>query len=219
MVFEGGEGAGKSTQAALLTERLRASRRSVTQTREPGAPDCGGIRSLVLADAAMSARCEALLFAAARAEHVAALIEPALARGEVVVCDRYIDSSLAYQGYARELNVSEVAALSRWATLGLLPDVTVLLDVEPGTGLTRATDGNRMESEDASFHRRVRAGLLGSPPPRPIGTWCSTPRSHARTWPRRSGSGWRSCWRERLGCAGGAAAGRRTAAASGGGRP
>lgn len=161
VVFEGGEGAGKSTQAALLTERLRASGRSVTQTREPGGtPTAEGIRSLVLADAAMSARCEALLFAAARAEHVAALIEPALARGEVVVCDRYIDSSLAYQGYARELNVSEVAALSRWATLGLLPDVTVLLDVEPGTGLTRATDGNRMESEDASFHRRVRAGLL-----------------------------------------------------------
>ncbi|MCB9411377.1 MAG: dTMP kinase [Actinobacteria bacterium] len=163
VVFEGGEGAGKSTQVRMLADRLAESGYDVLTTREPGGtPTAEAIRELLLAPAAepMSDRCEALLFAAARADHVAKVIEPALDSGRIVVCDRFVDSSLAYQGSARGLAVAEVAEVSRWATAGLVPDLTVLLDIPPARGLARAVDGNRMESQSAAFHDQVRAGLL-----------------------------------------------------------
>lgn len=164
IVFEGGEGAGKTTQMALLGDFLRAAGVEVVTTREPGGTATAeAIRGVLLAPAEvpMSDRCEALLFAAARADHVAGVIAPALARGAVVVCDRYIDSSLAYQGFARELDVAEVAHLSRWATGGLMPDLTILLDIDPVIGLARAGSApDRMEAESLDFHRAVRSGLV-----------------------------------------------------------
>lgn len=163
VAFEGGEGAGKSTQVALLAEALRARGWDVVCTREPGGtPTAEAIREVLLrpTDEPMAGRCEVLLFAAARADHAATVIRPALARGSVVISDRYIDSSLAYQGGARGFGVADVGAISAWATEGLLPDLTVLLDVEPSVGLARAKDGNRMEEESLAFHERVRSEFL-----------------------------------------------------------
>ncbi|GAA1812643.1 dTMP kinase [Luedemannella flava] len=173
VVFEGGEGAGKSTQVGLLAEALRGEGRAVLVTREPGATDVGvRIRELVLdptatggpAGATLGPRAEALLYAADRAHHVASLVRPALTRGEVVISDRYVDSSLAYQGAGRTLPVDEVAWLSDWATGGLVPDLVVLLDVEPVVGLARAGSrggsADRLESEALPFHERVRTGFL-----------------------------------------------------------
>lgn len=163
IVFEGGEGAGKSTQVALLAQHLAATGTAVVLTREPGGtPTAEAVRTLLLAPATepMSDWCEALLFAAARADHVAKVIAPAVATGQVVLCDRYVDSSLAYQGFARALPVEQVRTVSQWATGGLVPDLTVLLDVDPALGLARARDGNRMEAQALEFHQRVRAGLL-----------------------------------------------------------
>jgi dTMP kinase len=165
VVFEGGEGAGKSTQAALLVRHLRDQGHDVVATREPGGtPTAEDIRALILRPDAepMSDRCEALLFAAARADHVARVIRPALALGRVVVCDRFVDSSIAYQGDARGLPRDQIAYLSHWATAALEPDLTVLLDVSPATGVARAEDPNRMEAESPLFHQNVRAGLLQS---------------------------------------------------------
>ncbi len=168
VVFEGGEGAGKSTQVDRLTEALRAGGRDVVVTREPGATEVGSrIRSLVL-DRSMgetpSARAEALLYAADRAHHVSAVVRPALARGAVVVSDRYVDSSLAYQGAGRTLPVQEVSWLSTWATGGLKPDLVVLLDVDPEVGLGRAAarggGADRLEAESHTFHERVRYAFL-----------------------------------------------------------
>lgn len=168
VVFEGGEGAGKSTQLALLAARLRDQGRDVVVTREPGATGIGErIRSLLLGQPGAevpSPRAEALLYAADRAHHVATVVRPALARGAVVVSDRYIDSSLAYQGAGRTLPVDEVSWLSSWATGGLKPDLVVLLDIDPHTGLSRvavrsgATD--HLEAESVSFHERVRYAFL-----------------------------------------------------------
>jgi dTMP kinase len=172
VVFEGGEGAGKSTQVARLADALRARGFDVVVTREPGATDVGErIRSLLLHGdagpagvAALTPRAEALLYAADRAHHVASVVRPALARGAVVISDRYVDSSLAYQGAGRTLPVDEVSWLSSWATGGLKPDLVVLLDVEPGTGLRRvgARGGaaDRLESESLAFHERVRYAFL-----------------------------------------------------------
>ncbi|PZV96344.1 dTMP kinase [Micromonospora phaseoli] len=168
VVFEGGEGAGKSTQLAQLAERLRGEGRDVVVTREPGATGIGArIRSLVLdtaAGEAPSPRAEALLYAADRAHHVATVVRPALVRGAVVISDRYVDSSLAYQGAGRTLPVDEVSWLSSWATGGLKPDLVVLLDVDPGTGLSRVAARNetadRLEAESVSFHERVRYAFL-----------------------------------------------------------
>ncbi|MDG4807382.1 dTMP kinase [Micromonospora sp. WMMD1120] len=168
VVFEGGEGAGKSTQLAALAERLRGHGRDVVVTREPGATGVGRrIRSLVLdtsGDEAPSPRAEALLYAADRAHHVATVVRPALARGGVVISDRYVDSSLAYQGAGRTLPVDEVSWLSSWATGGLKPDLVVLLDVEPRTGLSRVASRNagtdRLEAESVTFHERVRYAFL-----------------------------------------------------------
>jgi dTMP kinase len=168
VVFEGGEGAGKSTQLAALAERLRGHGRDVVVTREPGATAVGErIRSLVLetsGEQAPSPRAEALLYAADRAHHVATVVRPALVRGSVVISDRYVDSSLAYQGAGRTLPVDEVSWLSSWATGGLKPDLVVLLDVEPRTGLSRVASrsqsADRLETESIAFHERVRYAFL-----------------------------------------------------------
>ncbi len=163
VVFEGGEGAGKSTQVERLAKALRAEGYDVVVTREPGATAIGArIRAMLLDPATvLSPRAEALLYAADRAHHVAEVIRPALARGAVVLSDRYVDSSLAYQGAGRELDVDEVAELSRWATDGLRPELTVLLDVDPQLGLGRATGTpDRIEQESLAFHLAVRKGFL-----------------------------------------------------------
>ncbi|HEV7193788.1 MAG TPA: dTMP kinase [Jatrophihabitantaceae bacterium] len=165
VAFEGGEGAGKSTQIELLAASLRAAGRAVTVTHEPGATPVGGrIRDLVLHhDERITPRAEALLFAADRAHHVETVIRPALEAGEVVLTDRYIDSSLAYQGAGRHLSVEDVQRLSRWATGGLRPDLTVLLDLPADRGLARAEhrgdDADKLESESLEFHEKVRAAF------------------------------------------------------------
>lgn len=163
IVFEGGEGAGKSTQERLLAQALRDQGLPVLQTREPGGtPAAEEIRRVVLSPehAGMDARAEALLFAASRGEHVARVIRPALERGDVVICDRYLDSSVAYQGYARGLGPERVRDLSLWATGGLLPDLTIVLDVDPSVGLARFSDRDRLEAEPLEYHQQVRAAFL-----------------------------------------------------------
>ena len=163
VVFEGGEGAGKSTQVQRLAEVIEAAGREVVVTREPGATVVGAkIRAMLLDPSTqLSARAEALLYAADRAQHVATVVQPALDRGAVVISDRYVDSSLAYQGAGRSLAVEEVARLSRWATGGLVPDVTLLLDIDPAIGLARATGSpDRIEQESLEFHKAVRRGFL-----------------------------------------------------------
>jgi dTMP kinase len=166
VVFEGGEGAGKSTQVDRLAEALRGQHHDVVVTREPGATDVGArIRGLVLDSGdAPSPRAEALLYAADRAHHVATVVRPALTRGAVVISDRYVDSSLAYQGAGRTLPVQEISWLSSWATGGLKPDLVVLLDVDPSVGLirvdARGLGADRLESESRSFHERVRYAFL-----------------------------------------------------------
>ena len=164
VVLEGGEGAGKSTQLVLLAAWLEEQGHEVVCTREPGATPIGArVRALLLDPATgdLAPRTEALLYAADRAQHVATVLVPGLQRGAVVVSDRYVDSSLAYQGAGRALPVAEVAQLSRWATQGLRPTLTVLLDVEPSVGLARATGSpDRIELESLSFHQAVRNGFL-----------------------------------------------------------
>jgi dTMP kinase len=164
LALEGGEGAGKSTQARLLAIWLREQGFDVVATHEPGATKVGmRLRALLLDNslAGLAPRAETLMYAADRAEHVAAVIRPALERGAVVVTDRYVDSSLAYQGAGRQLSVPEVADLNTWATGGLLPDLTILLDLPSEAGLgRRARSGDRLEAEPAEFHQRVRAGFL-----------------------------------------------------------
>jgi dTMP kinase len=164
VAFEGGEGAGKSTQVRRLAEVLRPRGLDVVVTYEPGDSMIGpDVRRLVLGhdSAGLSPRAEALLYAADRAEHVDAVVRPALERGSVVLSDRYVDSSLAYQGAGRPLAYDEVARVNAWATDGLLPDLTVLLDLDPGEGLRRAgASPDRLESEPLAFHERVRAQFL-----------------------------------------------------------
>jgi dTMP kinase len=164
VVFEGGDGAGKSTQIRLLRAAVEREGHDVLVTREPGGTEIGErIREVLLApdSAAMTDRAEALLYAAARAQHVEEVIRPALAAGRVVLSDRYLDSSVVYQGSGRRLGEVQVAELNRWGTGGLLPDLTVLLDVDPATGLRRAVElgaPDRLEGAGADFHREVRAG-------------------------------------------------------------
>jgi dTMP kinase len=164
VAFEGGEGAGKTTQARLLAIWLREQGYDVVATHEPGATKVGmRLRALLLdtAHTGLSPRAETLMYAADRAEHVGAVIRPALERGAVVVTDRFVDSSLAYQGRGRNQPVAEVAELNRWATGGLQPDLTVLLDLPPAAGLVRrAPSADRLEAEPTEFHERVRAGFL-----------------------------------------------------------
>jgi dTMP kinase len=167
LTFEGGDGVGKTTQAALLEQWLRSCGRTVVRTREPGGTELGVmVRDIVLHHRGdIVPRAEALLYAADRAHHVASLVRPALQRGEVVIQDRYLDSSVAYQGAGRVLDAGEVRALSLWAVDGLLPDLTVLLDLDPAAARTRldAADKpfDRLEAERSDFHGRVRAGFLG----------------------------------------------------------
>jgi dTMP kinase len=165
VAFEGGEGAGKTTQARLIAIWLREQGYDVVTTHEPGATKIGmRLRALLLdtAHAGMSPHAEALMYAADRAEHVASVIRPALERGAIVITDRYLDSSLAYQGAGRGLSTDDIARLNRWATGGRVPDLTVLLDMQPEAGLNRrARSADRLEAEPTEFHRRVRAGFLG----------------------------------------------------------
>ncbi|GAA3002316.1 dTMP kinase [Streptosporangium longisporum] len=160
IAFEGGEGSGKTTQSRLLAIWLRDQGFDVVQTREPGSTKVGMRLRAILLDAVhqgLSARSEALMYAADRAEHVEKIILPALQRGSMVVCDRYVDSSLAYQGAGRELEPEDVVTINRWATGGLVPDLTVLIDVPPSVGLTRLGGAaDRIESEPQEFHERVR---------------------------------------------------------------
>jgi dTMP kinase len=164
LALEGGEGAGKSTQARLLAIWLRDQGYDVVTTHEPGATKVGmRLRALLLdtAHTGLAPRAEALMYAADRAEHVQSVIGPALRRGAIVVTDRYVDSSLAYQGAGRQLPVTEIAALNKWGTGGLLPDLTVVLDLPPATGLRRRlSSADRLESEPVEFHQRVRDGFL-----------------------------------------------------------
>lgn len=161
--FEGGDGVGKSTQARLLGQWLgELTGREVVLTREPGGTELGKeLRAAVLHGQDMDPRTEALIYAADRAHHVASLVRPALERGAIVVTDRYLDSSVAYQGTGRGLGADEVERLSLWAARGLLPHVTVLLDLDPAVGLARLTeDPDRLESAGADFHRRTRDAFL-----------------------------------------------------------
>lgn len=165
VTFEGGEGSGKSTQIKRVARHLETAGVAVRVLREPGGTTVGErIRAILLdpASAGMDAHTELLLYEAARAQLVAEVVEPALASGEAILCDRFFDSTTAYQGYGRGLDLDEIDALNHAATVGLVPHRTVLLDVEPSTGLGRATRGgaDRLESEDLAFHERVRAGFL-----------------------------------------------------------
>jgi dTMP kinase len=156
--FEGADGSGKSTQAELLRAALAADGREVVLTREPGGTELGEhVRELLLAGPSMGPWAEAALFAASRAQHVEEVIRPALARGADVVCDRYVDSSLAYQGIARGLGVEEVLELNLRVTGGLLPDVTFLLLLDPGVAQRRWEDADRLEREGGELQERVDA--------------------------------------------------------------
>jgi dTMP kinase len=163
LCFEGGEGAGKSTQAALLHEWLVATGHDVVLTFEPGDTPVGGdIRRIVLDPATghLADRTEALLYAADKAEHVEKVVAPALARGAVVITDRYVDSALAYQGTGRASDAAELEHVLRWATSDLRPHLTVLLDVDPSAGLGRFEGRDRIEAESTEFHQRAREGFL-----------------------------------------------------------
>jgi dTMP kinase len=161
--FEGGEGAGKSTQSKLLAAWLEEQGRTVLLTFEPGDTEVGkALRQIVLSPETgeLSHRTEALLYAADKAEHVDTVVLPALARGEVVITDRYVDSSLAYQGAGRDLLLADVERVNRWATGDLRPHLTVVLDLAPEAGLGRLTGRDRIEGESVEFHQRVRQGFL-----------------------------------------------------------
>ncbi|WZH35480.1 MAG: dTMP kinase [Microbacterium enclense] len=166
VTFEGGDGAGKTTQATLLEDWLRERGREVVRTREPGGTDVGVlVRDIVLHHRGhIAPRAEALLYAADRAHHIETIVRPAIARGDVVIQDRYLDSSVAYQGAGRVLDADDIRDLSLWATGGLLPDLTVLLDLDPAAARTRldaeAKPFDRLEAEKGEFHARVRAGFL-----------------------------------------------------------
>lgn len=166
ITLEGGDGTGKTTQAALLKEWLRGQGWKALRTREPGGSEVGVlIRDIVLHHRGdIAPRAEALLYAADRAHHVATVVRPALDRGEVVIQDRYLDSSVAYQGAGRVLDADEVRGLSLWGAEGALPDLTVLLDLDPVIARRRLDSAekpfDRLEAEREEFHRRVRESFL-----------------------------------------------------------
>lgn len=166
ITLEGGDGSGKSTQAQLLTQWLEQQGQTVLRSREPGGTDVGTeIREIVLHHRGeIAPRAEALLYAADRAQHIATKVRPALARGEIVIQDRYLDSSVAYQGAGRVLGADEVRELSLWAAEGLLPDLTILLDLDETVARGRLDADNkrfdRLEAEKNDFHSRVREAFL-----------------------------------------------------------
>lgn len=166
ITFEGGDGSGKSTQASLLAKRLGDEGYDVLQTREPGGTEVGlEIRELVLHHRGdIVPRAEALLYAADRAHHIATVVRPALEAGTIVIQDRYLDSSIAYQGVGRELDAASIRELSLWATEGLLPDLTVLLDMDETDARARLDAANkrfdRLEAQGPEFHARVRTAFL-----------------------------------------------------------
>ncbi len=171
ITFEGPEGSGKSTQLAMLADWLRGLGQDVLLTREPGGTAIGDRVRAILLDPAcgeMRAEAEVLLFSAARAQHVGQVIRPHLARGGVVLCDRYADSTLAYQGYGRRLDLDTLRVITAFATGGLRPDLVVFLDIDAAGGLQRkqlhanddASQWNRMEQEALAYHQRVRDGYL-----------------------------------------------------------
>jgi dTMP kinase len=163
IALEGGEGAGKSTHAKLLERWLVDAGHDVVLTREPGGTAVGGALRAILLDhdtGRLSPRTEALVYAADRAEHVDALIRPALAEGSVVITDRYVDSTLAYQGAGRALDLTDLEQLAQIATGGLRPHLTVVLDIDPVEGLGRAGEHDRIEAEPLDFHQRVRKHFL-----------------------------------------------------------
>lgn len=170
ITFEGIEGCGKTTQSRRLAEHLRARGRVVVETKEPGGTRIADRIRAILLDSAnvIDPVAEVLLFAASRRQHTMEVIKPSLARGEVVLCDRYADSTLAYQGFGRLIDLDRLRALNEWATDALQPDLTLLFDLPEETGLRRARtrnaaapeDEGRFEAEDLRFHRRVREGFL-----------------------------------------------------------
>lgn len=163
LALEGGEGAGKSTQAALLVTWLESLGHRVLLTREPGGTEVGTIlRGIVLDNATgeLSPRTEALIYAADKAEHVDSVVLPALAEGTVVLTDRYVDSTLAYQGAGRALDIAELESVARWATSDLRPHLTIVLDIDPAIGHTRFEGADRIEAEPLEFHQRVRQHFL-----------------------------------------------------------
>ena len=161
MTFEGTEGSGKSTALEAIAERLRSAGRAVVTTREPGAGEFGkAIREILLYGGELDPRAELFLFLADRAQHCADVVRPALADGEIVLCDRYIDSTVAYQGHARGLDIKEIRELNNSATVGLKPDLTLLFDLDVVIGLRRLKDQDRLDKEPLEFHQRVREGYL-----------------------------------------------------------
>jgi dTMP kinase len=166
ITLEGGDGVGKSTQARLLSDWFEQQGRTVVRTREPGGSELGvEIREIVLHHRGdISPRAEALLYAADRAHHLATVVRPALARGEIVLQDRYLDSSIAYQGSGRVLDAGQIRDISLWAAEDLLPDVTVLLDLDVAVARGRLDNANkrfdRLEAEAQDFHTRVREAFL-----------------------------------------------------------
>lgn len=165
VTLEGPEGAGKTTQMGRLVAFLEAAKVPVVRTREPGGtPAAEGIRHVLIGQGAgeMDPRCELLLMLAARADHAAGKIAPALAEGRLVLCDRYMDSSVAYQGAARGLGVATVEELNAFATHGVVPDLTLVLDIDPERGLARAKarGHDRIEAAGLAFHRKVRKAFL-----------------------------------------------------------
>lgn len=166
LTFEGGDGSGKSTQSTLLTDWLAGLGHTVVHAREPGGTELGvELREIILHRRGyMAPRAEALLYAADRAHNIATVVRPALERGDIVIQDRYLDSSVAYQGAGRVLDGAEVRDLSLWAAEGLLPHLTILLDLDVETGRSRLDDSrtryDRLEAEAAEFHHRVRDAYL-----------------------------------------------------------
>jgi dTMP kinase len=160
MTFEGPEGGGKSTLIRALADSLEAEGHQVVVTREPGAAAGGAIREILLHGESLDPKTELFLFLADRAQHVSSVIRPALVRGAWVLCDRHADSTIVYQGYGRGLDLEHLREWNRYATGGLKPDVTFLLDIDPSAGLARIASKDRLDSEPIDFHKRVRDGFL-----------------------------------------------------------
>jgi dTMP kinase len=161
ITFEGPEGAGKTTAIAALADRLQRAGHQVIRTREPGAGDLGKkIRSILLEEDELDGKTELLLFLADRANHVQSVIRPALAEGKIVLCDRFTDSTLVYQGYAMGMDRDFIRTANDFATGGLSPDTTLLFDLPPEAGLARLQSMDRLDRKPLDFHQRVRAGFL-----------------------------------------------------------